>query len=467
LTVNQTGADCTVSLNSAGASIAAGGATGSVNVTTPGGCAYNTVLGPTWINVTSGASGTGPGTLTYTVDPNSSTVSRSGTLTIGGNPFAITQQPVACSFSLDTSELGSPFASLGGNGKIGITANGSNCAWTASTGASWATVSPPGGTGNGTVSVSTNAANAAPTAVVGTVTIASQSVVIGNVGISQGGITCAYSLNSPSGTIPGSGGSGSVEVIAPSGCSWTPSSDSAWLTFTPASTSGTADIQFSAAAPNNTAGPLTGHIAVAPGVVFTVTQAVAPCTFNLPASSLGSLAVPGVVAGGASSSFNFTLNTGSCTTLTPVSYVQWISITPPGPTTITAGAGTVNFTVRQNFGAAARAGNIQVGNQVFTVYQAGTGANCNFSLNSYGAAFGQAGGSASFLASESAVGCAIPTPTTSQSSIVPAPPTAQPAVNNIFTQPYTVNVFTSANNAVRVATITFGGQIFTVKQTSW
>ena len=96
-TVNQTGVDCTVALSPYSASAPATGTlaerTGSVAVTTPAGCSYATVLGPSWITVTSGETGTGSGTLVYVVDPNSTTTPRTGTLTIGGQAFQITQEP--------------------------------------------------------------------------------------------------------------------------------------------------------------------------------------------------------------------------------------------------------------------------------------------------------------------------------------------------------------------------------------
>ncbi len=448
-TANQTGADCTVSLNSTSASIAAGGATGAINVTTPGGCAYSTVLGPSWISVVSGASGTGPGTLTYSVDPNSTTVSRSGALTIGGTTFTIAQQALACSITLDTSSLGSPFASAGGSGTIGITTNGSNCAWAASTGASWATVLPAAGTGSGTVSVTTNAANPAPAAVTGKITIAGQSI-----GISQGGITCAYNLRSTSGTVPASGGAGSVGVVAASGCAWTSiGNDTSWLTITSTGSSGTGSVQF-VASPNMSALPQVGTLTIA-GLTYTVTEAGAPCSF--------SLAQPGVNVGADGTATNqtlsFTAATAACT-VTPVSYSSWIHVIG---SSLAGTSGTLTYSVDANASGSLRTGSIQVGDRLFAVSQ--TGAACAFSLSGYGAVFGQSGGSASFLGSPSAIGC-TPVTGVTQPTIVTLGPLTGPVLD-IFTQPYSVNVFNSVTNAVRIGAITFGGQVFTVKQTSW
>ena len=54
--VYQAGIECTAALSPYGATVPAGGSTGSVGINLPPACSYNTVLGPNWINVTSGAS---------------------------------------------------------------------------------------------------------------------------------------------------------------------------------------------------------------------------------------------------------------------------------------------------------------------------------------------------------------------------------------------------------------------------
>src|SRR5262249_33661106 len=157
------------------------------NVTTPAGCAYNTVPGPQWINMTSGASGNGPGpvALNFTVAPNSTTVPRSATLNIGGQSFQINQDPTPCSVTVDASALSSPFATTGGFAGISITANGSNCGWNASSGATWATLAPTAGSGNGSIIVtaSSNSASASPRST--NITVAGQTIPI-----SQAGTTC-------------------------------------------------------------------------------------------------------------------------------------------------------------------------------------------------------------------------------------------------------------------------------------
>jgi hypothetical protein len=456
LTIVQNAPSCTVSLGSPTASFNSAGGPGSVGVTTPAGCLYSTVNGPSWISVTSGASGTGPGTLTFSVDQNSTTVARSGALTIGGQSFQISEQGQSCSVSVDTSALGSPFASAGGTGTIHVM-SGPGCGWTAGSANALFTVSPSSGTGNSTVTVTTAAANSAAGALTGSVTISGQ-----NIGVSQAGTTCSYTLRSPGGNAPYSGGAGSVGVIAASGCTWAAvSNNTDWLTITSSGSGGTADIQFVAQA-NTSANPQAGTLTITGGsttLTYTVTEAGAPCSFSLPVSSI-SVAQPGVTG----STFGFTTAQTGCAAPTPVSYANWLTVA--SPPAFDGTTGTVTYSASANPAGTTRIGTIQIGNQLFTVSQ--LGASCAFSLNLYGALYGQAGGSSNVLGSESATGCALSPPGTDQPSIVTLGTLANPASGgDVFTQPYTVVPFTSATNAVRKATITFGGQIVIIKQTSW
>jgi Zn-dependent metalloprotease len=82
---------CTFSLSPTSASYAATGGTGSVSVTATAGCSWTAASNATFITVTAGASGTGNGTVSYSVANNTGTSSRTGTLTIAGQTFTVTQ----------------------------------------------------------------------------------------------------------------------------------------------------------------------------------------------------------------------------------------------------------------------------------------------------------------------------------------------------------------------------------------
>jgi len=67
-----------------------GGGSNSVNVTTPAGCAWTATSNAAFISVNSGGSGTGNGMVNYAVATNTG-LARTGTLTIAGATFTVTQ----------------------------------------------------------------------------------------------------------------------------------------------------------------------------------------------------------------------------------------------------------------------------------------------------------------------------------------------------------------------------------------
>ncbi|HEX5735746.1 MAG TPA: BACON domain-containing carbohydrate-binding protein [Blastocatellia bacterium] len=88
-TVHQAG-NCTFSISPTRRSFNGNGGTGTVNVTVSGACNWTAVSNVTWITITSGASGTGSGTVSYSVA--STTSARTGTMTIAGLTFTVKQK---------------------------------------------------------------------------------------------------------------------------------------------------------------------------------------------------------------------------------------------------------------------------------------------------------------------------------------------------------------------------------------
>ena len=78
-TVNQAGT-CVYSLSATSASSASAGGTGAFNVIGTTGCLWTTKSNAAWITVISGASGSGNGTVSYSLSPNTG-AARSGMLT--------------------------------------------------------------------------------------------------------------------------------------------------------------------------------------------------------------------------------------------------------------------------------------------------------------------------------------------------------------------------------------------------
>ena len=182
---------CSFAISPAAGTFASDGGAATVTVTVAAGCAWNATSNVEWIVVTAGTTGSGPGTVAYSVNANSSTQSRSGVVTIGGQGHAVTQQgrpPVVCTYAVEPDN--SSFGNDGGTRTFTVNAP-AECAWTAVSDASWLIVTTGGqGTGNGTVSY-TVAANGDTSDRVAQIAVADRRFTV-----RQGGnlAACQYSV---------------------------------------------------------------------------------------------------------------------------------------------------------------------------------------------------------------------------------------------------------------------------------
>ena len=157
-------------------------------------CAWTAASNAPWITITAGASGSGNGTVAYTVAANASTTGRTGTMTIAGQTMTVTQAGAPCNYAISPT-----VASLGPNclDQYGRGHSSAGCAWTASESASWITItSGASGIGNGTVTYSVTA-NPTITARSAVMTIAGQSF-----DVTQAGQTCTYTLTPAGASVP-------------------------------------------------------------------------------------------------------------------------------------------------------------------------------------------------------------------------------------------------------------------------
>lgn len=92
-TVNQS-SGCTFSLSSASSALIPGaGGGGTFDIQSGAGCAYTASTTDTWITIDGSVSGTGSGTISYTVAANTG-AARTGTITVGGQTFTVNQAAV-------------------------------------------------------------------------------------------------------------------------------------------------------------------------------------------------------------------------------------------------------------------------------------------------------------------------------------------------------------------------------------
>jgi hypothetical protein len=170
---------CTYSILPTTQSFSNASGTGTVSVTAGSGCSWTAASNVSWISVTSGASGSGNGTVGYSVQANVG-AARSGTLTIAGHTLTVSQGGASCSYSV--SPTSGTSAAGGGTGSFNVSA-GAGCAWTASSDSSWLRVtSGASGSGNGTVSYGVDANGGAARA--GHITVQGQTFTLNQSGTS-------------------------------------------------------------------------------------------------------------------------------------------------------------------------------------------------------------------------------------------------------------------------------------------
>ncbi|MBZ5534757.1 MAG: S8 family serine peptidase [Acidobacteriia bacterium] len=97
LTITYTPPGCTYAISPTSRTHSANSESASVNLSAGTGCSWSAFTTATWITITSGASGSGNGTVFYSVPANNNTSSRTGSLIIGGQTYAVSQQGVISS----------------------------------------------------------------------------------------------------------------------------------------------------------------------------------------------------------------------------------------------------------------------------------------------------------------------------------------------------------------------------------
>ena len=168
---------CTFSIAPASQNVVALGGTGSVAVTTQSGCQWSASSNASWISVTSGASGSGNGSMGFSVAVNLGGA-RSGTIGVAGRTFTVDQAAVltpTCAFKVSPTDV--KVGKDGGSKSIKVDTENS-CSWSASSNTSWITITSgasSSGDGSVTISIPKNTDKSKRT---GTINVAGQSVTV-------------------------------------------------------------------------------------------------------------------------------------------------------------------------------------------------------------------------------------------------------------------------------------------------
>ncbi len=113
---------CTYSISPASQAVVAGGGTGTVNVTTQSDCTWTAASAASWMSITSGGSGTGNGTVGYSIAANTTASSRTAASTFAGLSFTLTQAGVTAYTATASAGTG---GTISPSGSISVNA-GSN-----------------------------------------------------------------------------------------------------------------------------------------------------------------------------------------------------------------------------------------------------------------------------------------------------------------------------------------------------
>ncbi|MDX1981567.1 MAG: BACON domain-containing carbohydrate-binding protein [Bryobacteraceae bacterium] len=358
-TVNQLGGAalvCTPSLSSYSSWFPAGGGSYSIAVYVQPGCPWTASSSLPWVNIRSGTSGTGGGTVTLVMDANPYSTNRTGSITLAGIQFAITQTrgaenlPRECPLTLGAASAAIPFDAATHGLAVGAPAG---CAWQGVTSTPWIQLTSASGTGAGTLryTVTANTGGART----GTITIGTQTFTL-----TQAALTCSFRLSYLNSWFPSSGGAYTIGVTAPAGCAWIATSGASWLRLTSGAT-GTGNGVISFTTETNWSSARTTTISLA-GQAAVINQSsgyvpVSSCTVSL---NLTSSWFP--MEGG-----SYSLEVGSPANCpwAATANASWVRLS----NTTGAGPATLRFTLDPNTGPY-RTAVIQVGGRTFVISQA-------------------------------------------------------------------------------------------------
>jgi uncharacterized protein (TIGR03437 family) len=97
--------NCGYAISPASQVFSSTGGRGTVGVVSNSGCSWTAISNAPWLTINSGSSGSGSGTLAYSVAANTAAASRTGTLTIAGQTFTVTQSGTSALFLVGPSPV--------------------------------------------------------------------------------------------------------------------------------------------------------------------------------------------------------------------------------------------------------------------------------------------------------------------------------------------------------------------------
>lgn len=277
--VTQSGEESKVSISKSSVSFSASGGAGSAEVTASS--SWTASASDSWISLKT-TGGSGNGTISYTVQANTGTSGRSGSITVKSGSATATQR---ISQSADAAKLGvSPAANdFGCDAGEGMFTVEANYSWTVEKSAGWIKLGTTSGIGNGTVSYSVDANTG--------------SGRTGKITVKSGSLTATHTVSqskqptlgvSPeSATVSAAAANGSFSVSSDS--SWTATTPDAWITLQTTGGKGNGTVGYSVA--RNAGARRTGTIYVKSGTAQRTFEVNQRCA-NTVSFSENSVSIP-------------------------------------------------------------------------------------------------------------------------------------------------------------------------------
>lgn len=156
-TITQSGAaPCTYTISPTNQNHTVTGGNGSIQLTTGASCQWSATVSCSWVHLTN-TTGTGGGNITYTVDANTFSNSRTCFIVVNSQTFTVTQDGTGSNCTYTLSPTTNTCTSAPGSATFNVTVSSSFCTWTATESCPWVTLNNSSGSGNGTVSFSYDA----------------------------------------------------------------------------------------------------------------------------------------------------------------------------------------------------------------------------------------------------------------------------------------------------------------------
>jgi hypothetical protein len=359
---------CTYAIAPGSHTLGPDGGTATVTVTAPAGCVWTATSPAMWLAISTGANGTGNGSVVYTATAHTGADSRAATLTIATRAHTVTQlgRPAGCTLSLRPNSVDLPKDAASGTFAVDVQGG---CAWTAVSNADWLLVtSSPNGSGSGTVSYAVSRNNAI-TSRTGAIAVGQETFIVrqqGDVGNCQFTVTpVAFEPCMSATTLR-------VTVTTDAVCQWTATPAAGWIGVSQASGTGPATVDLSVG--DNYDAPREGIVQFrwdTPTMGQNVRVAQAGCSYAVTRDAFSFASAGG---GGTFDVLQQSIPTVCGGPLqdrcvwSAVSDVPWITITSSMPR---SGDNPVAFVVAANSGPA-RTGRITVRDRVIVISQAGS-----------------------------------------------------------------------------------------------